>query len=141
MADITHVALAFMRSDMFNEGNRTEWPLFTTIDEVRPNFSAGTVVQVAIGGWGDTAGFDKAARTDESRALFAGNVKKMLDVTGADGVDVDWEYPGYVHTLSCCSQGTIGTVKADRRVEAMERTTRRPRTKRRNGKSKHILSY
>ncbi|KAH7386758.1 glycoside hydrolase superfamily [Phaeosphaeria sp. MPI-PUGE-AT-0046c] len=94
VADVTHVALAFMRSDIFNDVNRTEWPLFTTIDEVRPRFAPGTVIQVAIGGWGDTASFDKAAQTDESRALFAKNVKKMLDQTGADGVDVDWEYPG-----------------------------------------------
>jgi GH18 family chitinase len=94
VADVTHVALAFMRSDIFNDVGRTEWPLFTTIDEVRPKFAEGTVIQVAIGGWGDTAGFDKAARTVESRTLFAENVRAMLDATGADGVDVDWEYPG-----------------------------------------------
>jgi GH18 family chitinase len=94
VADVTHVALAFMRSDIFNDVGRTEWPLFTTIDEVRPKFAEGIVIQVAIGGWGDTAGFDKAARTEESRTLFAENVRAMLDATGADGVDVDWEYPG-----------------------------------------------
>lgn len=94
VAGVTHVALAFMRSDIFNDVGRIEWPLFTTIDEVRPKFAEGTVIQVAIGGWGDTAGFDKAARTEEGRKLFAENVKAMLDATGADGVDVDWEYPG-----------------------------------------------
>jgi GH18 family chitinase len=94
VADVTHVALAFMRSDIFNDIGRTDWPLFTTVDEVRPKFAEGTIVQIAIGGWGDTGGFDKAARTERSRKLFAGNVKAMLDVTGADGVDVDWEYPG-----------------------------------------------
>jgi GH18 family chitinase len=94
VADITHVALAFMRSDIFNDANCTEWPLFTTIEEVRPKFPKGTVVQVAIGGWGDTAGFEKAAKREESRKLFAQNVKSMLDATGADGVDIDWEYPG-----------------------------------------------
>lgn len=49
---------------------------------------------VAIGGWGDTAGFNIAAATDTTRKLFAHNVKIMVDVTGADGVDIDWEYPG-----------------------------------------------
>jgi GH18 family chitinase len=94
VSDITHVALAFMQSNVFNDVNRTDWPLFTTVDEVRPKFANGTVLQVAIGGWGDTAGFEKAAETERSRALFARNVKAMLDTTGADGVDIDWEYPG-----------------------------------------------
>jgi hypothetical protein len=94
VADVTHVALAFMRSDIFNDVNRTEWPLFTTVQDVRPKFTKGTVVQVAIGGWGDTAGFEKAVNSERSRKLFAENVKTMLDATGADGVDVDWEYPG-----------------------------------------------
>lgn len=40
---------------------------------------------VAIGGWGDTAGFDIAAATDTTRKLFAHNVKVMIDATGADG--------------------------------------------------------
>ena len=41
--------------------------------------------QVAIGGWGDTAGFEAAAATDIARRHFAQNVKKMMDATGADG--------------------------------------------------------
>jgi GH18 family chitinase len=94
VSDITHVALAFMQSNVFNDVNRTDWPLFTTVEEVRPKFANGIVLQVAIGGWGDTAGFEKAAKTEQSRELFAKNVKAMLDATGADGVDIDWEYPG-----------------------------------------------
>ena len=85
VANITEVALAFMRSDTFNVPDQHEWPLFTSIDEVRPKFPAGTIIQIAIGGWGDTDGFPKAAKTEDSRKLFASNVKAMLDVTGADG--------------------------------------------------------
>jgi GH18 family chitinase len=96
VSGVTHVAIAFMRSEIFNDENRTEWPLFTSVEEVRPKFADGTIIQVAIGGWGDTAGFDAAARTTESRNLFARNVKAMLEATGADGVDIDWEYPGCV---------------------------------------------
>ncbi|KAI0599113.1 glycoside hydrolase superfamily [Biscogniauxia sp. FL1348] len=92
---ITHVAMAFMGSSTFNreEGNST-WPLFMTVEEARAQLHAGTKVMVAIGGWGDTAGFDVAARTAESRAKFARNVAAMVHDTGADGVDIDWEYPG-----------------------------------------------
>ncbi|KAI1407174.1 glycoside hydrolase family 18 protein [Hypoxylon sp. FL1857] len=94
---ITHVALAFMRPGLFNrpEGNST-WPLFTTVNEARSKFLPQTKILVAIGGWGDSADFNPAARTDESRATFARNVEAMVRDTGADGVDIDWEYPGYV---------------------------------------------
>ncbi|KAI9374420.1 glycoside hydrolase superfamily [Aspergillus egyptiacus] len=94
VSDITHVALAFMQSSMFNRHNATDWPLFTTVDEVRRQFPTETAVMVAIGGWGDTQGFSAGAATEESRKLFAQNVKAMVDQTGADGVDIDWEYPG-----------------------------------------------
>jgi GH18 family chitinase len=86
VANITDVALAFMRSNTFNVPEQHDWPLFTTIDEVRSKFAKGTIVQVAIGGWGDTDGFSTAAKTEGSRKLFASNVKAMLDTTGADGM-------------------------------------------------------
>lgn len=82
---VTHVALAFMRSEVFNVPDQHEWPLFTTVAEVRAKFKHGTKVQVAIGGWGNTEGFERAAKTGESRRLFAANVRAMLDGTGADG--------------------------------------------------------
>jgi len=91
---ITHVELAFMQSSIFNEVQPSEFPLFTDVETVRSQFAPGISIMVAIGGWGDTEGFSKAAATDSSRKLFAKNVKAMVDNTGADGVDIDWEYPG-----------------------------------------------
>ncbi|KAI0390825.1 glycoside hydrolase family 18 protein [Xylariaceae sp. FL0594] len=92
---ITHVALAFMNSDIFNQEDRdSDWPIFLSVEDARSRFRHGTKVMVAIGGWGDTSGFDTAARTKESRATFARNVAAMVRDTGADGVDIDWEYPG-----------------------------------------------
>lgn len=100
--DITHMALAFMPSGIFNRdgdddgtiGEPAAWPLFTTIEAVRPLVSPQTKLLVAIGGWGDTAGFAQGARTQASRQTFARNVAAMVRATGADGVDLDWEYPG-----------------------------------------------
>ncbi|RDW70882.1 uncharacterized protein DSM5745_08393 [Aspergillus mulundensis] len=94
-SEITHVALAFMHSSTFNRNNNeSTWPLFTTVEAARAKFSPGIPIMVAIGGWGDTQGFSEGARTEESRKLFASNIRRMLDDTGADGVDIDWEYPG-----------------------------------------------
>ncbi|KAI0874317.1 glycoside hydrolase family 18 protein [Hypoxylon argillaceum] len=94
-APITHVALAFMNSNTFNREERSSsWPIFMSVKEARSWFEPGTKIMVAIGGWGDTSGFDTAARTEQSRASFARNVADMVQDTGADGVDIDWEYPG-----------------------------------------------
>ncbi|CZT46350.1 related to extracellular chitinase [Rhynchosporium secalis] len=93
VSNITHVAIAFMQSATFNEENPTQWPFFTTVEEVRSKFARGTTIMVAFGGWSDP-GFSKAAKTESSRKLFARNAKAMVDFTGADGVDMDWEYPG-----------------------------------------------
>ncbi|KAK4162312.1 glycoside hydrolase superfamily [Cladorrhinum sp. PSN259] len=91
---VTHVAIAFMSPGVFNIPERTDYPLFTTVEDVRAKFPKDTKVMIAIGGWGDTIGFSVAALTDETRKTFAENVASMLRITGADGVDIDWEYPG-----------------------------------------------
>ena len=75
-----------MPSSVFNEPNPSSFPLFTTVKKVRSQFAKGTAVMVAIGGWGDTAGFSKAAESEASRELFAKNIKAMVDFTGADGI-------------------------------------------------------
>lgn len=94
-ADITHVILAFMRSDIFNvDETPAHFPLFTTVEKVRGQFQPDTKVMVAIGGWGDSQGFEEAARDAKSRKRWARQVTAMIDQTGADGIDIDWEYPG-----------------------------------------------
>ncbi|KAM6522702.1 hypothetical protein FALCPG4_012329 [Fusarium falciforme] len=93
--DVSHVILAFMRSEVFNvDETPDEFPLFTTVNEVRSSFSRDTKVMVAIGGWGDTQGFEEGAKSEASRKRWARQVAAMVDATGADGVDIDWEYPG-----------------------------------------------
>ncbi|KAK8121867.1 glycoside hydrolase family 18 protein [Apiospora sp. TS-2023a] len=92
---VTHVILAFMQSGVFNKEEPDPlWPLFMSVADVRSRFRPGTKIMVAIGGWGDTTGFAMAAQGDWRRQRFAENVMKMVEATGADGVDIDWEYPG-----------------------------------------------
>lgn len=76
--------MAFLRSTLFLEDERSEWPLFRSVEATRESFSPDTQVLIAIGGWGDN-GFAEAARNETSRAAFAQNLAKMVDATGADG--------------------------------------------------------
>ncbi|TLD36783.1 putative class V chitinase [Venturia nashicola] len=91
---ITHVILAFIPSANFTVTNTSAFTPFESVAKARTRFDKSTKILIAIGGWGDTEGFSAGAKTPESRALFARNVKKMLIETGANGADVDWEYPG-----------------------------------------------
>ena len=49
---------------------------------------------ISVGGW-TAGGFSDAALTDATRQRFAQSALALLRQTGADGLDVDWEYPGH----------------------------------------------
>ena len=49
VSDIAHIALAFMRSSVFNAADVSERPLFTTVEMVRPQFADGTAIMSAMG--------------------------------------------------------------------------------------------
>jgi chitinase len=52
-------------------------------------------VAIAVGGWG-AGGFSEAAATTAGREAFARSAARLVKDHGADGIDVDWEYPGRV---------------------------------------------
>lgn len=49
---------------------------------------------ISVGGWG-AKGFSDAALTADSRKRFARSAVALLQAEHADGLDVDWEYPGH----------------------------------------------
>lgn len=50
-------------------------------------------VLISIGGW-EADGFSDAALTDASRNAFAQSAIDLMRQHRADGIDLDWEYPG-----------------------------------------------
>lgn len=50
-------------------------------------------IVVSVGGWG-AGGFSEAAATPAGRQQFADSAARLLVAHDADGLDVDWEYPG-----------------------------------------------
>jgi chitinase len=57
--------------------------------------SHGVDVVLSIGGWDDSDLFPALASTPETRALFAHSCCDAIRTYGFDGIDIDWEYPGY----------------------------------------------
>jgi chitinase len=51
-------------------------------------------VMISVGGWG-AGGFSEAAASAEGREAFARSAAQLVASHGADGLDVDWEYPGH----------------------------------------------
>ncbi|HET7931992.1 MAG TPA: glycoside hydrolase family 18 protein [Rhodanobacteraceae bacterium] len=53
----------------------------------------GLKVDISVGGWG-AGGFSEAARTAAGRQAFADSAAQLVATNHADGLDIDWEYPG-----------------------------------------------
>jgi chitinase len=51
-------------------------------------------VDISVGGW-TVGGFSEAASTEAGRQLFADSAAQLIAAQHADGLDVDWEYPGH----------------------------------------------
>jgi chitinase len=61
-------------------------------------------VDVSVGGWG-AGGFSEAAGTAAGRKAFAASAARLVADRGADGLDIDWEYPGHHESGIASSPG------------------------------------
>ncbi len=57
--------------------------------------AAGAQVFPSIGGWTLSDAFVGMAANPSSRQKFAKNCADLITSYGFDGIDLDWEYPGY----------------------------------------------
>jgi chitinase len=55
----------------------------------------GVRVLLSIGGWEDSNNFPEVASTEKGRTEFAHSCLDQIRMYGFDGIDIDWEYPGY----------------------------------------------
>jgi GH18 family chitinase len=56
---------------------------------------AGVKLLPSIGGWNDSYNFPAIAANTVKRQTFVNSCLALIDVNNFDGVDLDWEYPGY----------------------------------------------
>jgi GH18 family chitinase len=52
-------------------------------------------VLISVGGWTFSDDFPAIAANAAKRAIFAGECKRLINEYNLDGIDIDWEYPGY----------------------------------------------
>ena len=92
---ITHVNFAFARIDgqgrvvLPDDASATRLAGIVALKRSAPALR----VLISVGGWG-AEGFSDAALTEESRARFADSAVALMRAQAADGIDLDWEYPG-----------------------------------------------
>ncbi|HTY60371.1 MAG TPA: glycoside hydrolase family 18 protein [Bacteroidota bacterium] len=55
----------------------------------------GVRVLLSIGGWEDSGNFPSVAADAVSRARFARSCAAAISTFGFDGIDIDWEFPGF----------------------------------------------
>ena len=58
----------------------------------------GVKVLISVGGWTLSQPFSGIAGSWEKRRRFAHSCCEMVRVYGIDGIDIDWEYPGFSGT-------------------------------------------
>jgi len=57
--------------------------------------AAGAEIYPSIGGWTLSDAFPIMAASATARATFANQCRELIQDYGFDGIDLDWEYPGY----------------------------------------------
>jgi chitinase len=58
--------------------------------------SNNTKVMISLGGWTLSDDFSSIAANPTKRSNFAHSCNELIRIYDIDGVDIDWEYPGYV---------------------------------------------
>lgn len=73
---------------------KAEWhvPGTSLVDRAHEN---GVKVFVSIGGWTLSQHFSPIAASPEKRRRFANSCAQMVRTYDLDGIDIDWEYPGF----------------------------------------------
>jgi chitinase len=92
LALLTHVNVAFgqVRNDEIDVDHLQNLHMLAEIKRKFPH----VCLLLSVGGWG-AGGFSEAAATEAGRVRMAQSAVRILQRYPFDGIDLDWEYPGY----------------------------------------------
>ncbi len=93
VSGLTHIIFSFC----YLEGNRmiireNMVPVVRKLVSLKDE-NPGLRVLFALGGWGGCETCSEVFSSPKGRSEFALSVKELLEQYGADGIDLDWEYP------------------------------------------------
>lgn len=91
--DIMYPELGMSWGDGLEHGNVGA---FQILKQQHPHLS----IALSLGGWTKSTHFSSCAKTAAKRQTLINSALAMLERTGFDGIDVDWEYP------VCCGLGS-----------------------------------
>ena len=69
--------------------------------------ASGTKLLLCIGGNGRSAGFSPMVASEAKRARFIAALLALCEQHGLDGVDYNWEYPGYAFGRGYLSEAEV----------------------------------
>jgi chitinase len=91
---LTHINYSFLHlrgNELFVDESRDGTTIRTLVALKRKH--PGLKIILSFGGWGGCATCSDVFSTDQGRKEFAESVRRILEGYGADGIDLDWEYP------------------------------------------------
>jgi chitinase len=94
---LTHINYAFVDvkdSMAWLTNIATDTINFRKLNELRKD-NPDLKILISIGGWSWSENFSDAVLTASSRKKFAETSAAIVDKHNLDGVDIDWEYPGF----------------------------------------------
>jgi len=65
----------------------------------------GLKVLISVGGWTLSKHFSSIAASELKRRRFAQSCNELVRTYGIDGIDIDWEYPGYATNHGSAADG------------------------------------
>lgn len=103
-AELTHIIFSFchLNGNRLSIMNARDSATLHTLVALKQDHPALKVI-VSLGGWGGCKTCPDVFSTDSGRQEFVQSTKELLNDFGADGIDLDWEYPalenvpGYVY--------------------------------------------
>jgi chitinase len=95
LQQLTHLIYSFLRLDgdtiAFIRPQQKQ--TLQALVALKKNYPALKIL-VSLGGWGGCAPCSAVFSSEAARQNFAASVNRLLVNYGADGLDLDWEYPG-----------------------------------------------
>ncbi len=94
VSQLTHIIYSFthLKGNLLHVENSKDSATIQKLVSLKKRYP-GLKILLSMGGWGGCETCSAVFNTEEGREQFASSSKSLLQYFGADGIDLDWEYP------------------------------------------------